>query len=167
MYRFAILRSVFIIAHSNSSNRSHCPRAFCNDRSARKRKMQRRALLQIAECKANHAGWCRCTDNAIDITDRGLFLFARSRTCRGAVQTSDRRIANADATARDSVRDKFAREMRIFTMVARRRSIRSLTFQLALIDMRSTIAAEYVQRIVYSSFPLFPFSLLPLNRGSQ
>lgn len=49
-------------------------------------------------------------------TSRIAFFFIRRG--RGFVQTSDRCISNADAIARDSIRDTFAREIRFFTMDA-------------------------------------------------
>lgn len=46
------------------------------------RRVRRECIIQIAECNANHARWCRCADNDWHMTDRAFLLYlSRSRCC--------------------------------------------------------------------------------------
>lgn len=87
-------------------------------------------------------------------------------TCRdrGIAQTCDRCIPNADATARDSARDKFERETRFFTIGEPTfADISSSTRR--LIDMRSTIGAGYPTfSELFISFSPLVLSLLLLKK---
>lgn len=77
------------------------------------RRVRRVCIIQIAECNA-HESRVLVPLCGQWLTRRGtrLFLFAAA-SCKRATDVC---ISNADATARNSVRDTFAREIRFFMM---------------------------------------------------